>query len=173
MDLQLTMLMQNTALRLYKVSKESQLLRHLRGNCLELRKTLLTGTAGLNEYQNKQTGITPRLPREGQLVTIYCEGTVSNNLHEDGKQVGATSAVLYCKGQEWNHKEEVYGEIVTSNDTAIHSILPTLDILADFLMSHQTTAQQNFLVLTPSTPVISKALDASPYDKQLVALECL
>ena len=82
-------------------------------------------------------------------------------------------AVLYHNRWEWKHQEQTFGETVTSNNTAICSILPALSTVTDFLLSQQATTQQNFLILTPSTLAIIRALDTSTHEKQVVMLECL
>ena len=82
-------------------------------------------------------------------------------------------AVLYHNGQEWKHQEQTFGETVTSNNTAICSILPALSTVTDFLVSQQATTQQNFLILTPSILTITRAQDTSTYEEQVVTLECL
>ncbi|KAH9967010.1 hypothetical protein BJV74DRAFT_799508 [Russula compacta] len=195
MDLWLTMLRQNTAIRLYRVSKESQLLSRLRGDWAHTALQTLAEWATPNslhldhfpdlppeaptwngkadwDYPQAANAIT-NLCKEGQAITIYCKGTVLSNLWEDGKQVEATSAVLYHNSQEWKHKEEVFGETVTSNNTTIHPPLPALEIITDFLASYQTTTQQNLLVITPSMLATNKVLDARPYEEQPISLDCL
>ena len=114
------------------------------------------------DYPQTVNAIT-NLCREGQVINVYCEGTVLNNLQEDSKQVGATSAVLYHNGWEWKHQEQTFRETVMSNNTTICSILPALSMLTDFLSSQQATTQQNFLILTPYTLIITRALDTSTH----------
>ena len=81
--------------------------------------------------------------------------------------------MLYHNGWEWKHQEQTFGETVMSNNTTICSILPALSTVTDFLASQQATTQQNFLILTPSTLTITRALDTSAHKEQVVMLECL
>ena len=55
--------------------------------------------------------------RDDTLVNIFCNGVHSNKDRNDGKQLGATAAVLYHEGQEHHHMERVLGETVTESDT--------------------------------------------------------
>src|SRR6267142_2086663 len=162
------MLIQNAASRLYRVPKESQLLRclgvewhmlhpqepHLptpnragarttlsalamlvsaKGPCIESfpdlppnapswdgRVEVLPKQKEQNYQQFTQT-IVNRC-REGKTINIFCTGTHSNRNQEDGKQLGAASAVLYSKGQDWKHKEKVFGEMVMENDAALQAL---------------------------------------------------
>ena len=41
------------------------------------------------------------LCKEGQVITVFNKGIISNNLCKDGKQLGAASAVLYQNGHGW------------------------------------------------------------------------
>ena len=113
------------------------------------------------------------LCKEGQVITVFSEGIISNNLREDGKQLGAALAVLYQNGCEWRHKERVLGETVTADDTALRSILIALDIITDFLSPQQSTPQLKILIASPSDVAITKATDTSPHEEQPVSLECL
>jgi len=219
MDLRLTMLTQNTALRLYKVSKESQLLRRLGGDWhtpqphdlplptpnSEGSRTVLRSLAARVPSKGPRTDQFPETPpgapdwdgrvtripkqkdwdypraaevfsnlcKEGRTINIYSEGTVSNRHREDDKQVGAASAVLYHQGREWKHTERVLGETVTENDTAICSLTPVLDVLADFLDSQQEVPQRNILIFLASNFAVNRALDASPHEEQAVSIEHL
>ena len=65
------------------------------------------------------------------------------------------------------------GETVTTNDTALCSILTALDIISDFLLPQQSTPHLKILITSPSNVAITKALDISPHEEQLVSLECL
>jgi hypothetical protein len=46
--------------------------------------------------------------REDSLNNIFCDGICSNKGRDDGKQLGATSAVLYQEGRERRHLKEYY-----------------------------------------------------------------
>jgi hypothetical protein len=106
------------------------------------------------------------LCKEGRTINIFSEGTLSNRNREDGKQLGAAPAVLYHQGRERRHVERVFGETVTENDTAIRSLIPALDILADFVESQQQEApQRNFLIFISSNFAVNRALDASPHEE--------
>ena len=63
--------------------------------------------------------------------------------------------------------------MVTPNDTALHSILTAIDIIADFLSTHQVTSQLNIIIFSPSNFAISKAMDALLHEEQVVLLNCL
>jgi hypothetical protein len=212
------MLIQNTALRLYRVSKESQLLRRLGGdwyapqphdfplptpNNSGAHTTLRTLASrasprgprvdqfpdlppgaptweGKVQWIPKQkdwdypeaTRTLTRLCEEGHTTNIFGEGTLSNRNREDGKQVGAASAVLYHLGREWKHTERTFGETVTENDTALRSVIPVLDVLTDLLASQQD-GPRNVLIFLASNFAINKAQDASPHEEQAVSIECL
>ena len=146
-DLQLTKLTQNMALRLYQVLSESQLLTQLSGDwytphplafplptpnhakanttlqLLTLRAVpkgpcidpFLNLPPGSPTWAGKVKWI-PRQPdwdypqasealtnlcKEGQVITVFSEGIISNNLCEDSKQLGAALAVLYQNGCKW------------------------------------------------------------------------
>jgi hypothetical protein len=53
---------------------------------------------------------------EGKAIIIFTTGVHSNKHREDGKQLGAASAVLYHNGRDWKHTEEVFRETVTETD---------------------------------------------------------
>ena len=55
--------------------------------------------------------------RENTLVNIFCDGARSNRGRDDGKQIGATSAVLYQGGRERHCMQRVLGKIVIDSDT--------------------------------------------------------
>ena len=65
------------------------------------------------------------------------------------------------------------GETVTTNDTALCSILTALDIISDFLLPKQSTPHLKILIASPSNIAITKAVDTSLHEEQLVSLECL
>ena len=69
--------------------------------------------------------------------------------------------------------ERVLGKTVTTNDTAIHSLSPALEVLADFLSSTQVEPQCNTLVFLPSKFTINRALDGSPHNDQPVIIRFL
>src|SRR5258708_7385943 len=64
--------------------------------------------------------------RNDTLVNIFCDGVRSNRGREDGKQLGATSAVLYQEGREHHHSERVLGETVTEADTLLRAVSKAL-----------------------------------------------
>jgi hypothetical protein len=85
---------------------------------------------------------------------------------DDGKQLGATSAVLYQEGKECYHAEKVLGVTVTESDTLLRALQSGLDTLTHFL-DNLTTRQSNFVTIAlPSGDAINKALDASPHGDQ-------
>lgn len=140
MNLRLMMLTQNTALWLYRVSTESQLLRRLggdwhtpqpqdfplptpnsdrahttlhmlaarvslRGPCMDHFPNLppsgplwdgrvkwILKQVDWDYYQT--TIIITNLCTKGRSINIFCDGTLSNGNHKDGKQMDAASAVL-------------------------------------------------------------------------------
>jgi hypothetical protein len=87
--------------------------------------------------------------------------------------VGATSAVLYHNGRDWKHTEQILGEMVTTNDAALCSLIPALDILTDFTNTQGNDTQCNVLIFLSSNFAVSKALDASPHEEQATSIECL
>ena len=217
MDLRLTMLTQNTALQLYRVSKESQLLRHLGGDWYvpqphdfplptpnsERANTALRSLAARASPKGPRINPFPDLPpgaptwdgrfvripkqkdwdyhqatvtflklcQEGRTINIFSEGVLSNRNREDGKQVGAASAVLYHRGQEWKHTEKVFGETVTENDTALRSFTTALDVFTDFLESQHD--EQNVLIFLPSAFAVNKVTDTSPHEEQETTIRYL
>jgi ribonuclease HI len=219
MNLRLTMLSQNTAIRLYSVSKESQLLRRLDAGWHTPRpqepllptpnsagaRTTLNALAARASAKGPRIEAFPDPPpdapswngrvetfpkheewnyqqitetlvnrcREGETINVFCTGVRSNRNRKDGKQLGAASAVLYNGGRDWKHKEEVFGETVTENDAALRALIPALDLLRDFLSSHQADAHHSACILLPSNYAIKKALDPSPHEEQAVSLACL
>ena len=155
MDLRLKMIVQNSALRLYRVPKESQLLRRLgdtwhtpTANDAPLPapigcevKTTLRELAARVPANGLHIEAFPEIPpgaptwtgrvqvipkqkdwdyevitnalttacQEGSLVNIFCNGVRSNMGRDDGKQLGATSAVLYQEGGNFDTKREYSG----------------------------------------------------------------
>jgi ribonuclease HI len=104
--------------------------------------------------------------RDDLLINIFCNGIRSNKGREDGKQLGATSAVLYQEGRERKHFEKVLGETVTDSDTLLRALHVGLDALT-FYLSELSTQQSNFITISlPSGAAINKALDASPHEDQ-------
>ena len=85
---------------------------------------------------------------------------------DDGKQLGATSAVLYQEGRELRHEERVLGQTVPDTDTSLRALHAAFDTLTYFL-GNLTTRQANLVTISsPSGAAISKALDTSPHDNQ-------
>ena len=219
MDLRLTMLTQNTTLCLYRVSKESQLLKCLRGNwyvpdhddlplptpntnssCMTLHSLTdhvlprgpqvdpfpelplgapfwggrMKAIPKQDDWDYKQVSeAAANLCKKGQTINIYSMAVFSNKHQEDSKQIRACSAILYHQGQEWKYMERVLGETVMTNDTAICSLSPALEVLADFLSSTQVESQCNMLVFLPSRFAINRALDGSPHNDQAVVIRFL
>jgi hypothetical protein len=211
------MLVENTARRLYKVPKESQLLARLGGewhapspsdfllptpnrnsSSTTLRSlaarvppggpridpfpdippdapswngrvTLTPKTAGW-DYDEVTNALTESC-REGRTTNIYCNALVSNKDREDGKQLGAASAVLYHEGREHGHVETVFGEAITEADALTRALSPGLDAL--ILLLTDRPAQHHVLAvfLIPSGPALNKTLDTSPHEEQATALD--
>lgn len=219
MGLRLNMIVQNSALRLYRAPKESQLLRRLGGAWhtaahddpplpVPLRqsvKTTLRNLAARVPPSGPRIQAFPEIPlgaptwdgkvhaipkqndwdydvitkaltaacQTDSLINIYCEGVRSNKGREDGKQLGATSAVLYQEGRERRHMERILGETVTDSDTSFHAIQEGLDVLTYFL-GNLTTRKDNFVTISlPSMSAINKALDASPHENQNESIRVL
>jgi hypothetical protein len=104
--------------------------------------------------------------RADSLINIFCEGVRSNKGRDDGKQIGATSAVLYQEGRERRHTEKILGETVTESDASFRTIHAGLDVLMYFL-DNLAMCQANFITLSlPSNLAVNKALDASPHEDQ-------
>jgi hypothetical protein len=106
-------------------------------------------------------------------VNIFTVGTYSNKHRDDGKQLGAASAVLYHNGRDWNHAEKVFGETVTETDTALRALLPALDLLTDFLAAHQTETPPKIFIASPSNVAINKMLNVTPHEEQNITIKCL
>ena len=103
---------------------------------------------------------------EDSLVTIFCNGICSNEGRNDGKQLGATSAVVYQQGRETQHKERVLGETVTDSDCHIRALHTGLDALTYFL-DNLTMRRANFITISsPSKEAVNRALDMSPHQDQ-------
>jgi len=219
MNLRLTMLTQNAALRLYRVSKESQLLRRLRAewhtphlqepnlptpNSTGTRTTLSALTTLVSAKGPRIEGfleLPPDAPswdgrvkvfpkqgewnyqqitetivkccKEGETINIFCTGIHSNRHREDAKQVGTASTVLYSKGRDWKHKEKVFGETVTENNAALQALILALELLHNFISSHEEDACHDALILLSSNYAIRKALNPSLHEEQSISLTCL
>jgi ribonuclease HI len=111
--------------------------------------------------------------REGTTTNIFCNGVISNRGRADGKQVGATSAVLYHEGKEWGHMETVLGETVTDSDTMIRALKPALEMLTNFLTATPPQAHKPTLIFSHASATISKSLNAAPHDEQGAAIRHL
>ena len=219
MDLRLTMLINNTALRLYKVPRESQLLVRLGGawhtpspNDLPLPTPnraraattlrtlaskvppdgprinpfpdLLPGAPSWNgrvtlipkhadwDYTQISNALTQACG-EGHTTNIYCDAVVSNRDREDGKQLGAASAVLYHEGREHTHVERVFGEAVTESDALTRALSPGLDAITLFLTDKPVLHEALAIILLPSNPALSRALDPSTHEEQAASIEHL
>jgi hypothetical protein len=219
MDVRLTLLLKKTALRLYKVPRESQLLARLGDawhtqdpNDLPLPTPNRTGaTTTLRALAARVPPNGPRIDpfpdtphgaptwngraeviskhptwdyelvtnalteacRAGHATNVYCNALVSNKDREDGKQLGAASAVLYHQGREAAHTEEVFGEAVTESDAMTRALTPGLDALALFLATKPASFQTQVNFLIPSVPALNRALDASAHEEQAAAINHL
>ena len=111
--------------------------------------------------------------REGRTVNIYCNAVVSNRDRDDGKQIGATSAVLYHEGRELQHAEEVLGESVTEADAHTRALTPGLNALTVFLATRPVQQHALIILLVPSNPALNKMLNASPHDEQAASIRHL
>ena len=191
MELRLNMIVQNLALRLYWIPKESQLLKRLGGawyipkpedpplsvsirsgvktTLRELDRVLTQGMC-IDEFPKippgaptwdgrvhaipKQTNwdyevatnILMSACQNGTLVNIFCNGVKTNKGREDGRQLGATAAVLYSKGEEHHHTTRILDETVTGSDTIMRSLQASLDTLI-FFLDNLTTHQTNFVTI--------------------------
>ena len=216
MDLRLKLLTQSTALRLYKVPKESQLLLRLGGDWHTSRPSDLplptpNRTRAVTTLRALAASVSPNGPRidpfpdmplgapswngrvkvtpknadwdysevtnalteacrEGRLINIYCDAVVSNKDRDDGKQLGAASAILYHEGREHKHIEKVFGESVTEADAQIRSLTPGLDALTAFLATKPVQHQTLAVFLFPSNLTLTRTLDASPHEEQPVSM---
>jgi Reverse transcriptase (RNA-dependent DNA polymerase)/Endonuclease-reverse transcriptase len=212
MKLRLTMVVQNSALRLYRAPKESQLLKRLGGTwrhpatddlplpapirdnvrttLRDLATRVPAGGPRITAFPDIPPGaptwngrvhvipkqkdwdyevITKALTAACQgdsLINISCNGVRSNRGRDDGKQIGATSAVLYQGGRERRHTERILGETVTEPDTLLRALHAGFDALTYFL-DNQSMRQANFITISlPSGSAINKALDTSPHEDQ-------
>jgi hypothetical protein len=215
----LDMLTQSTALRLYRLPKNSQLLIRLGDgwhqpdpNDLPLptpnrrgAKTTLRDLAAKANIRgprispfpdlpanspawNGRVGVLPRQEREeygeitkafvdsclsGATINVFCVGVRTNRNREDGKQLGAASAVLYQQGRESCHAETTLGESVTESDTAIRSLLLGLITATDLLAAQAPPPQTTLMLFTPSPTAAGTVLDASPHDEQETSIKCM
>ena len=212
MKIRLNMIIQNSALRLYRTPKGSQLLKRLGGAWhtptpddlpvpAPIRnsvRTTLRDLAARVPAGGPRVDAFPEIPpeaptwngrvhvipkqsdwdyevithalvaacRDDSMVNIFCDGTRSNKGRDDGKQLGATSAVLYQEGKERRHTEKVLGETVTGPDTILRALHVAFDTLTLFLAS-LATQQNHFVTISlPSGAAVSRALDASPHEDQ-------
>ncbi|KAI0262661.1 hypothetical protein BGY98DRAFT_1086401 [Russula aff. rugulosa BPL654] len=209
----------NTALRLYRAPRDSQLLKRLGGewhvptpgelplptpNRQQAKTTLRTLAARVPingpridlfpdvptgaPYWNGRVQIVPKRNdwdyaqvttalvetcRKGRATNIFCEGIVSNQNREDGKQIGTASAVLYHRGIEYEHLEATFGESVTETDTLTRSLGPAFDTLTLLLAAEPEQANILTNILIPSGAALNKVLDASPHEEQEVSLRHL
>ena len=76
--------------------------------------------------------------QDNSITNIFCKRVHSNKDCEDGKQLGATSAVFYKKGRECNHSKRVFGEMVTESDSLLRALQVGLDTLTSFLNNLDT-----------------------------------
>ena len=77
--------------------------------------------------------------------------------------------MLYHREREHGHVENVFGEAITETDLT-RALAPELDILARFLTTRAAPSRAMLIaLLIPSSPVLNKALDASPHDEQAAA----
>jgi ribonuclease HI len=104
--------------------------------------------------------------RENGAINIFCNGVVSNKGHADGKQVGATSAMLYQGGKERIHSKQILGKSVTDSDAILCSIHAGLDALTTFLDSDPTQQYKIFTISLASGVAVKRALDISPHEDQ-------
>ena len=104
--------------------------------------------------------------RENGAINIFCDGVVSNKGRADGKQVGASSGVLYQGGKERLHSERVLGESVTDSDAILRSIHAGLDALTTFLDSDPAQQHNLITISLTSGAAVKKALDSSPHEDQ-------
>jgi hypothetical protein len=216
MDVRLSLLLKNTALRLYKVPKESQLLARLGGawhvpSASDFPLPTPNRTRAATSLRALASRVPPNGPRidpfpdipqgaptwngraeiitkhpewdyelitnaltqacqTGHSTNIYCNALVSNRGREDGKQLGAASAVLYHDGREFGHTEEVFGETVTESDAMIRTLSPGLDALILFLATKPLLTQVRAVFLIPSVPALARMLDASTHDEQATSI---
>src|SRR6266852_9999385 len=115
---------------------------------------------------NQVTSALTEACREGCMVNIYCNAIVSNKNREDGKQLGAASAVLYHKEREFSHREKIFGDAVTEADAMTRSLSPELDALTLFLATRPEQQQMLAVFLLPSAPALNRATDPSPHEEQ-------
>lgn len=107
------------------------------------------------------------------MVNIFSEGTLSNKDRADGKQIGAALAVLYHQCRDWKYTERVFGQTVTENDIALWSLIPVLDVLADYMITQSNDMQHNVLIFIASSFAIDRALNISLHEEQAVSIDCL
>ena len=111
--------------------------------------------------------------REGETINIFCDGVISNKGRADGKQVGATSAVLYRGGKDHSHAERILGETVTEPDAILRSIHSGLDMLTELLDSEPAQQHKLITISLASGAAVDRALDAAPHEDQEESISLL
>jgi Reverse transcriptase (RNA-dependent DNA polymerase) len=111
--------------------------------------------------------------RAGSTINIFCSGVRSNKGRPDGKQIGATSAVLYQEGREKHHAERVFGETVTEQDTMLRSLHSGLDTLTSLLESQPLLQLKPVIIALAAEAALSKALKTSPHEDQAESIRLL
>ena len=106
----------------------------------------------------------------GLSTNIYCGAIISNKNRDDGKQLGAVSAILYHKGKEGGHTEQVFGESITEADIWTRALATALDAIALHLTNKPAQVQETLICLLPSSVALGRALDPSPHEEQETSL---
>lgn len=90
--------------------------------------------------------------KAGRSTNIFCNALAPNKDREDGKQLGAASAVLYYEERELGHTEKSFGEAVTEADAMTSALTPGLITLTLFLATKSASFQTLAVFLISSVP---------------------
>jgi Reverse transcriptase (RNA-dependent DNA polymerase)/Endonuclease-reverse transcriptase len=110
---------------------------------------------------------------QGLSTNVYCEAVCSNRNRDDGRQLGAASAMSYHKGRESQHTVKIFGEAVTITDAWTRALTPALDTIAIHLSNKPAQHQETFKILLSSNLALHRALDPSTHEEQATSLSHL
>jgi hypothetical protein len=80
------------------------------------------------------------------------------------------SAALYHHERDWKHTESVFREIITEVDMTLQALNLALDVLTDFLTSHQLTDPLTVSITSLSNFAITMVLNTTPHEEQNITI---
>jgi hypothetical protein len=83
------------------------------------------------------------------------------------------SAALYHHEWDWKHTKSVFGETITEADMTLRALNLALDVLTNFLTSHQLTDPLTVSITSLSNFAITMALNTTPHEEQNIIIGCL